>query len=79
MHIDELDTPAVVVDLDIMERNMRRLADYCSEHSIALRPHTKTHKIPELAKLQIQFGARGITVAKVSEARVMRDAGIDDI
>jgi len=79
MHIDELDTPAVIVDLDIMERNMQRLAGYCRDHSVALRPHTKTHKIPELAKLQIQYGARGITVAKVSEARVMRNAGIDDI
>jgi D-serine deaminase-like pyridoxal phosphate-dependent protein len=79
MHFNELDTPAVIVDLDIMERNMQRLAAYCREHSVALRPHTKTHKIPELAKLQIQYGACGITVAKVSEARVMRDAGIDDI
>jgi D-serine deaminase-like pyridoxal phosphate-dependent protein len=79
MTVDELDTPAVIVDLALMERNMRRLAEYCDRHRIALRPHTKTHKIPELARLQIQYGARGITVAKISEARVMRDAGIDDI
>jgi len=79
MTIDELDTPAVIVDLDLMERNMKRLAEYCTRAGIALRPHTKTHKIPELAKLQIQYGAWGITVAKVSEARVMRNSGIDDI
>jgi len=79
MHISELETPAVIVDLDVMERNLSRVADYCRTHHLLLRPHTKTHKIPELAKRQIASGATGITVAKLGEAEVMRDAGIDDI
>jgi len=79
MLISELDTPAVIVDLDIMDRNLSRMGDYCREHQLLLRPHTKTHKIPELAKRQVASGATGITVAKISEAEVMLDAGIDDI
>src|SRR6201988_2277449 len=79
MYISELETPAVVVDLDVMERNLSRVADYCRTNHLLLRPHTKTHKIPELAKRQIASGATGITVAKVGEAEGMLDAGIDDI
>jgi D-serine deaminase-like pyridoxal phosphate-dependent protein len=79
MHISELDTPAVVVDLDVMERNLSRMADYSRTHNLLLRPHTKSHKIPELAKRQVASGATGITVAKVGEAEVMLAAGIDDI
>jgi len=79
MLISDLDTPAVIVDLDVMERNLSRMGDYCREHQLLLRPHTKTHKIPELAKRQIAGGATGITVAKISEAEVMLDAGINDI
>lgn len=79
MLISDLDTPAVIVDLDVMERNISRMSDYCREHQLLLRPHTKTHKIPELAKRQIASGATGITVAKISEAEVMLDAGINDI
>ena len=75
----ELETPAVIVDLDVMERNLSRMADYCREHQLLLRPHTKTHKIPELAKRQLASGASGITVAKIGEAEVMRNAGITDI
>jgi D-serine deaminase-like pyridoxal phosphate-dependent protein len=79
MLISDLDTPAVIVDLDVMERNLARMGAYCREHQLLLRPHTKTHKIPELAKRQIASGATGITVAKISEAEVMLDAGITDI
>ena len=79
MLISELETPAVVVDLDVMERNLSRMADYCREHQLLLRPHTKTHKIPELAKRQIASGATGITVAKLGEAEVMLNAGITDM
>ncbi len=75
MLITELDTPSVVVDLDVMERNLSRMADYCAARNIKLRPHTKSHKIPELAKRQIQSGAYGITVAKIDEAEVMLDSG----
>jgi len=79
MHISELETPAVIVDLDVMERNLSRMADYCRAHQLLLRPHTKSHKIPELAKRQIASGATGITVAKLGEAEVMLNAGITDI
>jgi D-serine deaminase-like pyridoxal phosphate-dependent protein len=79
MHIWELETPAVVVDLDVMERNLSRMGDYCREQQLLLRPHTKSHKIPELAKRQLASGATGITVAKIGEAEVMLDAGITDI
>src|SRR5215216_6883175 len=79
MLTSHLDTPAVVVDLDIMDRNLSRMGDYCREHQLLLRPHTKTHKIPELAKRQIASGAKGITVAKIGEAEVMLAAGVTDI
>lgn len=79
MLIHELETPCVIVDLDIMERNVERMADYCHEKAIHLRPHTKTHKIPELASLQVKKGSIGITTAKVGEAEVMFDHGISDI
>lgn len=79
MLISELDTPALVVDLDVMEGNLSRMAEYCRRHNLRLRPHTKTHKIPELARKQIESGAAGITVAKLDEAEVMVDAGLDDL
>ena len=79
MNIEELETPALVVDLDILERNINRLADYGREHHIRIRPHTKTHKIPAIARMQIEAGASGITVAKPGEAEVMANAGLDDI
>jgi D-serine deaminase-like pyridoxal phosphate-dependent protein len=79
MRIEELDTPAVVIDLDIMERNLARLAGYAKSRNIALRPHSKTHKIPDIAKAQIAGGACGIVVAKPGEARVMAEGGVDNI
>ena len=79
MKVEELDTPAVIVNLDVMERNLAQLAAYCSQHHMKLRPHTKTHKIPELARRQLAGGAVGITVAKVGEAEIMVDSGINDI
>jgi D-serine deaminase-like pyridoxal phosphate-dependent protein len=79
MRIEDLDTPAVVIDLDIMERNLARMAGYAKSKNIALRPHSKTHKIPDIAKAQIAAGARGIVVAKPGEARVMADNGVDNI
>lgn len=71
MNYRELSTPALVIDLDIVERNLDRMAAYCREHNLALRPHTKTHKTPEVARLQLERGAAGLTVAKVGEAEVM--------
>lgn len=79
MRIEELETPAVVVDLDILEANLKSMAGYAREHNLGLRPHTKTHKIPEIAAMQRQHGSRGITVAKTGEAEVMAKAGFDDI
>src|SRR5215211_3613287 len=79
MHIDELETPVPVVDLDRMEANITRLQTYLDEHKIANRPHIKTHKIPAIAKLQMDAGAVGITCQKVSEAEVMADADFEDI
>jgi D-serine deaminase-like pyridoxal phosphate-dependent protein len=79
MHVEELDTPAVIIDLDIMERNLARLAEYAAAQHLNLRPHTKTHKIPEIARLQIEGGAAGITVAKPGEGRVMVEGGVRDL
>src|ERR1051325_4299494 len=79
MLISELETPAVVIDLDVVDRNLARMAGYCREHELLLRPHTKSHKIPELAQRQIASGAAGITVAKLGEAEVMLEAGITDM
>src|ERR687897_2273493 len=79
MHIDDLETPVPVVDLDRMEANITRLQAYLDEHRIANRPHIKTHKIPAIAQMQMDTGAIGITCQKVSEAEVMADAGFDDI
>ena len=72
--VQDLDTPALVVDLDIMERNLQRVADYCAAHQLRLRPHTKTHKSISLARRQLELGAAGLTVAKTGEAEVMLGA-----
>ncbi len=79
MNIDALDTPALVADLDVLERNIEDMATHCDQLGIPLRVHTKTHKVPEIAKLQIAAGSRGITCQKLGEAEVMVDAGIDNI
>ncbi len=79
MKISDLDTPAVLIDISVMERNLQSMSNYCAEHKLKLRPHTKTHKIPELAHLQLKLGASGITVAKLGEASIMADSGVDDI
>lgn len=79
MDVSEIDTPALVVDLDIFERNLARVAAYTRAHGLRLRPHTKTHKSVHLAKQQIAAGAAGLTVAKVSEAEIMLAAEPDDL
>lgn len=79
MHISELDTPAVLVDLDILEHNLERMAAYSRASGVSLRPHIKTHKIPALAQKQVALGAVGITAAKPSEAAIMSAAGLRDI
>ena len=79
MHIDELETPVPVVDIDRLEANIVRLQAYLDSYGIANRPHIKTHKIPEIARMQMDAGAIGITCQKVSEAEVMASAGFKDI
>ena len=75
----EFGTPAVVIDLDCVERNIARVQQLCDRAGVANRPHIKTHKSPVLAKLQQQAGAKGITAQKLGEAEVMADGGLDDI
>jgi len=76
--LDVLTTPVAVVDLDRMEANLDRMAEYARSHGLVLRPHTKTHKTPELAQEQLRRGASGLTVATLREAEVM-SAISDDI
>jgi len=77
--VAQIDTPALLVDLDRMEENLRSMQVRADAWGVKLRPHTKTHRTPELAKLQVRFGARGITVAKLGEAEVMAAEGLEDI
>jgi len=79
MHISQIDTPALLIDRTIMMRNLTEMQHLADRWHVALRPHTKTHKCPEIAQLQVEIGASGITVAKTSEAEVMAHAGLDDI
>lgn len=64
-------TPAIVVDDRVLHKNLQRMSDYASHHGLNLRPHTKTHKSLYVAKLQLEYGATGLSVAKVGEAEVM--------
>jgi D-serine deaminase-like pyridoxal phosphate-dependent protein len=75
----ELSTPALTVDLDVLEKNLQRVAELCRRQGVGLRPHTKTHKTLEVSRRQLALGAGGLTVAKVGEAEVMASAGLDDI
>ena len=75
----QLDTPALLVDFAIVRNNILAMQEKANKYGVQLRPHTKTHKMPELAKLQIAAGATGITVAKVGEAEVMAAHGLQDI
>src|ERR1041385_413704 len=79
MSLDEVDTPALVIDLDAFERNLRRLADRVSGSGVRLRPHAKTHKCPVIALKQIELGAVGVCVQKVSEAEAMVYGGGKDV
>ena len=77
--LDEVDTPALIVGLDQMESNIDAMAGLGRDLDLALRPHIKSHKIPELARRQMEAGAVGITCQKLGEAEVMADAGLPDI
>src|SRR5271156_4421607 len=75
----KLQTPALVIDLDVLERNLARMAEFAQKRGIALRPHAKTHKSAEIARRQIEAGALGVCVAKLGEAEALADAGIDSL
>lgn len=79
MPIMDIDTPALLVDLDQLNRNIQQMADAFGNTNVKVRPHIKTHKCPRIAALQMEAGATGITCAKVSEAEVFAQAGIRDI
>src|ERR1700722_17458228 len=79
MGLDDLDTPCVLIDLDRVETNLKRVQDFADAPRLKLRPHIKTHKIPRFALRQIELGAIGITCQKLGEAEVMADAGVKDI
>ena len=77
--LDQLPTPALVLERAAMERNMRKMADHVHAAGKGFRPHSKTHKCPTIAKLQLQMGAVGICAAKISEAAIMLEAGIPSV
>ena len=75
----EFGSPAVMIDLEVVERNIARLQAACDAAGLRNRPHIKTHKSPVLARMQRDAGAKGITCQKLGEAEVMAEAGLDDI
>src|SRR5258707_5845080 len=74
-----IETPALLLDLDVVERNLERMAARAKQLGVQLRPHAKTHKCPELGVRQIALGAVGLTVATLAEAEAFVDAGVQDI
>jgi D-serine deaminase-like pyridoxal phosphate-dependent protein len=77
--VDSIDTPALVVDLDAVKRNLGRMAEFARKHNVRWRPHAKMHKSAALAKLQMQAGAVGVCVQKTAEAEVMVAGGLNNI
>ena len=79
MHLHDVITPCLVVDLDALERNLRKMGDFARLHGVALRPHGKMHKSVDIARLQMDLGAVGLCCQKVSEAEAFVRGGINDI
>src|SRR3954454_11019737 len=79
MHITDIPTPAVLVDAARLERNLSAMQAAANARGLRLRPHAKTHKSPAVARMQLDRGAVGICCAKLGEAEVFADAGINDI
>ncbi|HSV53804.1 MAG TPA: DSD1 family PLP-dependent enzyme [Burkholderiaceae bacterium] len=77
--VHNIDTPALVVDLDAMDRNLQRMADFARKHQIRWRPHAKMHKSTELALMMVEAGASGVCVQKTSEAEAMANGGVRNI
>src|SRR5512136_1100365 len=78
-HKTEIDTPALLLDMGVVERNIKRMADFFSDKPCQLRPHIKTHKLPLIAHKQIEAGAIGITCAKLGEAKIFLESGIKNV
>jgi D-serine deaminase-like pyridoxal phosphate-dependent protein len=79
MALAEVDTPALILDLDAFERNLDRMDASLKDKPIRLRPHAKSHKCPEIAVRQMRRGAAGVCCQKVSEAEAMVDGGVPDV
>lgn len=77
--VSAIDTPALVIDLDAMDRNLHRMAEFAKKHDLRWRPHAKLHKSAQLARLQVQAGAIGVCVQKTSEAEALAAGGVRDI
>ena len=77
--LTDLSTPRPVIDEDRMRTNIERVQAYADRHGLAFRPHIKTHKLPSVARLQVEAGAKGINCQKITEAEVFADAGFADI
>jgi D-serine deaminase-like pyridoxal phosphate-dependent protein len=77
--VDRIDTPSLVVDLDAMERNIQRMADFARKHNVRWRPHAKMHKSAEIALLLQRAGATGACVQKVAEAEALAAGGVNNI
>lgn len=75
----DVDTPALLIDLDAFERNLKRMADFARSAGVRVRPHSKTHKSPDIAARQVALGAVGVCCQKVSEAEVLVAGGIGDV
>src|SRR5215469_7943474 len=75
----DLDTPALCLDLDVMEANIRAMTETCRRHGVAWRPHSKGHKVAAIARAEVAAGALGITCAKLAEAELMAAGGVRDI
>jgi D-serine deaminase-like pyridoxal phosphate-dependent protein len=79
MALADVDTPALLIDLDAFERNLQRMSDFVRSAGVRLRPHSKTHKSPDIAKRQIALGAIGVCCQKVSEAEIMVEGGVGNV
>ena len=79
MRVEEVDTPALIVELVPFERNLKRMADFARDHNIRLRPHAKMHKTPAIALKQIAHGAVGVCCQKTSEAEALVAGGVGDV
>ncbi len=79
MNINDIDTPALLIEKAKIKDNIIKMQNLCNQKGVKLRPHIKTHKMPSIARMQVEAGASGIAVAKLSEAEIFASEGFDDI